>query len=46
MRLVRFAAQGHLHFGHLEGDTVVPVAGESFVEALVGRSPGPEKSWG
>lgn len=40
MRLVRFAAEGHVRFGHLEGDTVVPVAGETFVEALAGRERG------
>ena len=40
MRLVRFAAEGQVRFGHLEGDTVVPVAGGSFVEALEGREKG------
>lgn len=40
MRLVRFAAEGQVRFGHLEGDTVVPVAGDSFVEALEGREKG------
>ncbi len=40
MRLVRFAAEGHIRFGHLEGDTVVPVAGETFVEAMAGRERG------
>ncbi|MFN4023750.1 MAG: fumarylacetoacetate hydrolase family protein [Hyphomonas sp.] len=40
MRLVRFAAEGHVRFGHLEGDTVLPVAGETFVEALAGRERG------
>ena len=40
MRLVRFAAEGQVRFGHLEGDTVVPVAGETFVEALEGREKG------
>lgn len=40
MRLVRFAAEGQVRFGHLEGDTVVPVAGETFAEALAGRERG------
>jgi 2-keto-4-pentenoate hydratase/2-oxohepta-3-ene-1,7-dioic acid hydratase in catechol pathway len=40
MRLVRFAAAGQVRFGHLEGDTVVPVAGETFVDALEGREKG------
>lgn len=40
MRLVRFAAEGHVGFGHLEGDTVVPVAGETFAEAWAGRERG------
>lgn len=40
MRLVRFAAGGEIRFGHLEGDTVVPVAGETFTEALAGRERG------
>ena len=40
MRLVRFAAEGQVRFGHLEGDTVVPVAGETFVDALEGREKG------
>lgn len=40
MRLVRFVAEGQVRFGHLEGDTVVPVAGDSFVEALEGREKG------
>ena len=40
MRLVRFEAEGHERFGHLEGDTVVPVAGNNFIEALDGREKG------
>jgi len=40
MRLVRFAAEGRVQFGHLEGDTVVPVAGETFTQALVGHERG------
>lgn len=40
MRLVRFVAEGLVRFGHLEGDTVVPVAGDSFVEALEGKEKG------
>lgn len=40
MRLVRFEAEGQVRFGHLEGDTVVPVAGNSFVEALQGHERG------
>lgn len=40
MRLVRFEAEGQVRFGHLEGDTVVPVAGESFIEALEGKEKG------
>lgn len=40
MRLVRFVSEGEIRFGHLEGDTVVPVAGETFTEALAGRERG------
>ncbi|MFN3313564.1 MAG: fumarylacetoacetate hydrolase family protein, partial [Hyphomonas sp.] len=40
MRLVRFASEGEIRFGHLEGDTVVPVAGETFTEALAGKERG------
>lgn len=40
MRLVRFAAEGQVRFGHLEGDTVVPVAGDTFIEALAGHERG------
>lgn len=40
MRLVRFASEGEIRFGHLEGDTVVPVAGETFTEALSGKERG------
>lgn len=40
MRLVRFASEGGIRFGVLEGDSVVPVAGETFTEALAGREKG------
>lgn len=40
MRLVRFAVEGLVSFGRLEADTVVPVAGDTLVDALEGRPKG------